>query len=87
MSELTRDCDVGCAARLHDTVEDTTTSLADVTAVFGATVAALVDGVTKLTHIDVDTMDGTQALTLRKMFLAMSRDIRVVIVKLADRLD
>ncbi len=52
MSELTRDCDVVCAALLHDTVEDTTTSLADVTAFFGATVADLVDGVTKLTNID-----------------------------------
>ncbi len=52
LSELTRDCDVVCAALLHDTVEDTTTSLADVTAFFGATVADLVDGVTKLTNID-----------------------------------
>ena len=86
LSELKMDCDVVCAALLHDTVEDTTTSLADVTAFFGATVADLVDGVTKLTNIDVDTMDGKQALNLRKMFLAMSRDIRVVIVKLADRL-
>ena len=77
---------VVCAALLHDTVEDTTTSLDDVTTYFGETVAELVDGVTKLTNIDVDTMDEKQALNLRKMFLAMSRDIRVVIVKLADRL-
>lgn len=86
LSELKMDCDVVCAALLHDTVEDTTTSLAEVTAFFGETVAELVDGVTKLTNIDVDTMDEKQALNLRKMFLAMSRDIRVVIVKLADRL-
>ena len=86
LAELKMDCDVVCAALLHDTVEDTTTSLADVTQYFGSTVAELVDGVTKLTNIDVDTMDEKQALNLRKMFLAMSRDIRVVIVKLADRL-
>lgn len=86
LAELKMDCDVVCAALLHDTVEDTTTSLEDVTEYFGATVAELVDGVTKLTNIDVDTMDEKQALNLRKMFLAMSRDIRVVIVKLADRL-
>ena len=48
--------------------------------------AELVDGVTKLTNIEVDSMDEKQALTLRKMFLAMSKDIRVIIVKLADRL-
>ena len=86
LAELKMDCDVVCAALLHDTVEDTTTSLAEVSTYFGSTVADLVDGVTKLTNIDVDTMDGKQALNLRKMFLAMSRDIRVVIVKLADRL-
>ncbi len=86
LAELKMDCDVVCAALLHDTVEDTTTSLGDVTTYFGETVAELVDGVTKLTNIDVDTMDEKQALNLRKMFLAMSRDIRVVIVKLADRL-
>ncbi|WP_342589748.1 bifunctional (p)ppGpp synthetase/guanosine-3',5'-bis(diphosphate) 3'-pyrophosphohydrolase [Collinsella tanakaei] len=86
LAELKMDCDVVCAALLHDTVEDTETSLADVSGMFGDTVAELVDGVTKLTNIDVDTMDEKQALNLRKMFLAMSRDIRVVIVKLADRL-
>ena len=86
LADLKMDCDVVCAALLHDTVEDTSTSLEDVTKLFGSTVAELVDGVTKLTNIDVDTMDEKQALNLRKMFLAMSRDIRVVIVKLADRL-
>lgn len=86
LAELKMDCDVVCAALLHDTVEDTATSFDDVTVLFGETVAELVDGVTKLTNIDVDTMDAKQALNLRKMFLAMSRDIRVVIVKLADRL-
>ena len=86
LAELKMDCDVICAALLHDTVEDTSTSLDDVRELFGDTVAELVDGVTKLTNIDVETMDEKQALNLRKMFLAMSHDIRVVIIKLADRL-
>lgn len=85
LADLKMDCDVVCAALLHDTVEDTETSLADVSGLFGETVAELVDGVTKLTNIEVDSMDEKQALTLRKMFLAMSKDIRVIIVKLADR--
>ena len=86
LAELNMDCDVVCAALLHDTVEDTETSLDDVASIFGSTVSELVDGVTKLTNIEVDSMDEKQALNLRKMFLAMSRDIRVIIVKLADRL-
>ena len=86
LAELKMDCDVVCAALLHDTVEDTPTSLSDVAGLFGDTVAELVDGVTKLTNIEVDSLDEKQALNLRKMFLAMNRDIRVVIVKLADRL-
>lgn len=86
LAELNMDCDVVCAALLHDTVEDTEVSLADVTELFGETIAVLVDGVTKLTNIEVDSIDEKQALNLRKMFLAMSQDIRVIIVKLADRL-
>ncbi|OUN85944.1 RelA/SpoT family protein [[Collinsella] massiliensis] len=86
LAELNMDCDVVCAALLHDTVEDTEVSLADVTSLFGETIAVLVDGVTKLTNIEVDNIDEKQALNLRKMFLAMSQDIRVIIVKLADRL-
>ena len=86
LAELKMDCDVVCAALLHDTVEDTEVSLADVRTLFGETVSELVDGVTKLTNIEVDSMDEKQALNLRKMFLAMSKDIRVIIVKLADRL-
>lgn len=86
LAELNMDCDVVCAALLHDTVEDTEVSLADVTDLFGETIAVLVDGVTKLTNIEVDSIDEKQALNLRKMFLAMSQDIRVIIVKLADRL-
>ncbi len=86
LAELNMDCDVVCAALLHDTVEDTEVSLADVAGIFGDMVAELVDGVTKLTNIEVDSIDEKQALNLRKMFLAMSKDIRVIIVKLADRL-
>ena len=86
LADLKMDCDVVCAALLHDTVEDTETSLTDVSGLFGDTVAELVDGVTKLTNIEVDSMDEKQALTLRKMFLAMAKDIRVILIKLADRL-
>ena len=84
--DLQMDEDVICAALLHDTVEDTTATLSDLAARYGETVAELVDGVTKLSSIEVDSMDEKQALNLRKMFLAMSKDIRVVIIKLADRL-
>ena len=84
--DLHMDEDVICAALLHDTVEDTPATLSDLSELFAETVAELVDGVTKLTSIEVDSMDAKQALNLRKMFLAMSRDIRVVIIKLADRL-
>lgn len=85
-SELKMDADVICAAILHDTVEDTSATLGELTTLFGSVVSNLVDGVTKLTNIEVDSMDEKQALNLRKMFLAMSKDIRVVIIKLADRL-
>ena len=85
-TDLRMDEDAICAALLHDTVEDTPATKKDVAALFGQTVADLVDGVTKLTSIEVSSMDEKQALNLRKMFLAMSRDIRVVIIKLADRL-
>jgi GTP diphosphokinase / guanosine-3',5'-bis(diphosphate) 3'-diphosphatase len=84
--DLHMDEDVICAALLHDTVEDTPATLEDLVGLFGEQVAELVDGVTKLTSIEVDSMDEKQALNLRKMFLAMSKDIRVVIIKLADRL-
>ncbi|MEE1158030.1 MAG: bifunctional (p)ppGpp synthetase/guanosine-3',5'-bis(diphosphate) 3'-pyrophosphohydrolase [Atopobiaceae bacterium] len=83
---LHMDADTVCAALLHDTVEDTTATLDDLTERFGATVAELVDGVTKLANIQVSNMDEKQALNLRKMVLAMSKDIRVVIIKIADRL-
>ena len=73
-----------CAALLHDTIEDTSYTLAEVTADFGAEVAQLVDGVTKLDKVKYG--DSAQAETIRKMIVAMSRDIRVLVIKLADRL-
>jgi len=84
--DLHMDEDTICAALLHDTVEDTPATLDQITDLFGPEVSELVDGVTKLTSIEVTSMDEKQALNLRKMFLAMSKDIRVVIIKLADRL-
>ena len=75
-----------CAALLHDVVEDTPASRDDIREGFGEEVAHLVDGVTKLDRIQVSSKQEQQAETLRKMILAMSRDIRVLVIKLADRL-
>ena len=76
------------AAMLHDTVEDTDLTLEDVKAEFGDEIAALVDGLTKLGKVPLDIKDKEeqQAENIRKMLLAMSEDIRVIIIKLADRL-
>ena len=75
-----------CAALLHDTVEDTTASLDEVREEFGEEVAGLVDGVTKLTGITFQSRDEAQAENYRKMMVAMATDIRVILIKLADRL-
>jgi GTP diphosphokinase / guanosine-3',5'-bis(diphosphate) 3'-diphosphatase len=75
-----------CAALLHDVVEDTPASLEDIREGFGEEVAHLVDGVTKLDRIQVESKQQQQAETLRKMIVAMARDIRVLVIKLADRL-
>ena len=75
-----------CAALLHDTVEDTSASLEEVREAFGEEVAGLVDGVTKLTGIVFQSRDEAQAENYRKMMVAMATDIRVILIKLADRL-
>ena len=74
------------AALLHDAVEDTDLTLADVEEGFGSDVAAIVDGVTKLDRIQFDSREAQQAATMRKMLVAMARDLRVLVIKLADRL-
>jgi guanosine-3',5'-bis(diphosphate) 3'-pyrophosphohydrolase len=74
------------AALLHDAVEDTTVTIDDVERDFGIDVARIVDGVTKLDRIKFDTKEAQQAATVRKMLVAMAKDLRVLIIKLADRL-
>ncbi|GHC13305.1 MULTISPECIES: bifunctional (p)ppGpp synthetase/guanosine-3',5'-bis(diphosphate) 3'-pyrophosphohydrolase [Gemmobacter] len=73
-------------ALLHDTIEDTKASYGDIAAKFGEEVAELVDGVTKLTNLQLTSTESKQAENFRKLFVAMSRDLRVILVKLADRL-
>lgn len=86
LAELGMD-DVSIAAGLlHDVPEDCGVSISEIQELFGPEVAQLVDGVTKLKHLDFDTRQEKQAENLRKLFLAMAGDIRVVIIKLADRL-
>ena len=80
------DTETLCSALLHDTVEDTTASLEEVQSRFGADICALVDGVTKLTGITFQSRDEAQAENYRKMMIAMATDIRVILIKLADRL-
>ena len=74
------------AALLHDAVEDTGITLEDIVADFGPSVAAIVDGVTKLDRIRFDSKEAQQAATMRKMLVAMAKDPRVLLIKLADRL-
>ena len=83
---LRLDTETLCAALLHDTVEDTSASLDEVREQFGEEVAALVDGVTKLEGITFTSRDEAQAENYRKMMVAMATDIRVILIKLADRL-
>lgn len=73
-------------ALLHDTIEDTKASYSEVETRFGDEVAVLVDGVTKLTNLQLSSLETKQAENFRKLFMAMSKDLRVILVKLADRL-
>jgi GTP diphosphokinase / guanosine-3',5'-bis(diphosphate) 3'-diphosphatase len=86
VAELGLDAATVAAALLHDAVEDTGMSLANVRAQFGEVVARVVDGVTKLDRLEFDSKEAQQAATIRKMFLAMATDWRVLLIKLADRL-
>lgn len=74
------------AALLHDAVEDTEITISDVESNFGSEVSAIVDGVTKLERLQFDSKEAQQAATMRKMLVAMARDLRVLMIKLADRL-
>ncbi|HSS34351.1 MAG TPA: bifunctional (p)ppGpp synthetase/guanosine-3',5'-bis(diphosphate) 3'-pyrophosphohydrolase [Solirubrobacterales bacterium] len=80
------DTETLCAALLHDTVEDTSASLDEIRAEFGEEIAQLVDGVTKLTGMTFESRDERQAENYRKMMIAMATDVRVILIKLADRL-
>jgi GTP pyrophosphokinase len=87
IAELNLDVASICAGLLHDCVEDTSATSEDIGRLFGPEVQRLVDGVTKLGQIPWNTREERQAENFRKMLLAMARDIRVILVKLADRVD
>ena len=86
VAEMGLDCDAILGALLHDCIEDTDASHEDIEKIFGSTVAELVEGVTKLTRANFSSSEQAQMENLRKMFMAMSKDIRVVLIKIADRL-
>jgi GTP diphosphokinase / guanosine-3',5'-bis(diphosphate) 3'-diphosphatase len=86
LSDLGLDDTTLAAALLHDAVEDTSVTLDDLEQQFGDDVAAIVDGVTKLDRLQFDSKEAQQAATMRKMLVAMAKDVRVLLIKLADRL-
>ena len=86
VAEMGLDMDAILGALLHDCIEDTDASHEDIEKLFGTTVAELVEGVTKLTRANFSSTEQAQMENLRKMFMAMSKDIRVVLIKIADRL-
>ncbi len=86
VAEIGLDMDAVLASVLHDCIEDTDASHDEIAGLFGATVAELVEGVTKLTRANFSSTEQAQMENLRKMFMAMSKDIRVVLIKIADRL-
>ena len=86
VTEMGLDADAVLGALLHDCIEDTDASHDEIERLFGTTVAELVEGVTKLTRANFSSTEQAQMENLRKMFMAMSKDIRVVLIKIADRL-
>src|SRR5688500_19026981 len=86
LAEMTMDSTAVSVGRLHDVVEDTLVSLEQVETMFGPEVAHIVDGVTKISQIRFTSKEDKQAENFRKMLLAMTDDIRVIMVKFADRL-
>ena len=86
VAEIGLDTDAIVAALLHDCLEETVASFDEISSEFGLTVAELVEGVTKLTRVEYSTLEEQQMENLRKMFMAMSKDIRVILIKIADRL-
>lgn len=86
LTEMRLDDATIVTALLHDTIEDTKASYSEISQRFGRDVADLVDGVTKLTNLQLSSTETKQAENFRKLFIAMSRDLRVILVKLADRL-
>jgi len=86
LTEMRLDDATIITALLHDTIEDTKSTYSEVARLFGDEIAELVDGVTKLTNLQLSSSEAKQAENIRKLLIAMSRDLRVILVKLADRL-
>lgn len=86
LTTLEMDDEAICAALMHDVVEDTSVTYEEMKEEFGETIANIVDGVTKLGRVPYETKEEEMAENLRKMLLSMAKDIRVIIIKLADRL-
>ena len=84
--QLGMDADTICAGLLHDVVEDTSATLKDIEDRFGPEVAVMVDGVTKISKLKSESKSLQEAETIRKMFFAMGKDMRVIIIKLSDKL-